>query len=306
MYNRRLRLMHFSPEFLSLLAAACWAVGSLFSAAASARLGAFAFTRWRLTFALCLLGSWALLSGGWRTLSGAAVPLLAASGLVGIFLGDTALFACMNRLGPRRSGVLFATHALFSAVLAWFWLDETLWGFALVGSVLLVVGVMVAIAWGKREGEEHAWELTRGSVLTGVALGLVAALGQSVATLMIKPLMATGVDAVAASAVRLGAALLAHTALRLSGVPFARAASALDFRTLANTAASAVIAMALGMTLILQALKTGPANLVGIFSSVTPVLLLPLLWGVYRRRPAAGAWWGAAMAVIGSVLILGR
>jgi hypothetical protein len=25
----------------------------------------------------------------------------------------------MNRLGPRRSGVLFATHAVFSTVLAW-------------------------------------------------------------------------------------------------------------------------------------------------------------------------------------------
>jgi hypothetical protein len=40
------------------------------------------------------------------------VALLALSGLIGIFIGDTALFACMNRLGPRRSGVLFATHAI--------------------------------------------------------------------------------------------------------------------------------------------------------------------------------------------------
>jgi hypothetical protein len=31
---------------------------------------------------------------------------------------------------------------------------------------------------------------------------------------------------------------------------------------------------------------------------------LPLLWLVYRRRPALGAWWGAALAVSGTVLIL--
>lgn len=298
--------MQASPELLSLLAAACWAVGSLFSAAAAVHLGAFAFTRWRLTFALSLLGGWTLLSGGWRSLDGHAIPLLAVSGLIGIFLGDTALFACMNRLGPRRSGVLFATHALFSAVLAWFWLGETLWGRALAGSVLLVAGVMVAITWGKREGEQHAWELTRGKLLTGVVLGLLAALGQSVATLMIKPLMASGVDAIAASAVRLGAALLAHLALLGGGLALARAKAPPDRRVLANTAASAAIAMAMGMTLVLQALKYGPANLVGIFSSVTPVLLLPLLWAVYRRRPAAGAWWGAGMAVAGSALILAR
>lgn len=39
------------PEALALLAAACWAVSSLFSAGAAQRLGAFAFSRWRMLFA---------------------------------------------------------------------------------------------------------------------------------------------------------------------------------------------------------------------------------------------------------------
>ena len=107
------------PEILAALAALCWAVGSLFSANASSSMGAFAFTRWRLFFALTLLWVLAAFTGQWRSLDGPAVGLLVVSGLIGIFIGDTALFACMNRLGPRRSGVIFATHALFSAVLAW-------------------------------------------------------------------------------------------------------------------------------------------------------------------------------------------
>jgi uncharacterized membrane protein len=71
-----------------------------------------------------------------------------------------------------------------------------------------------------------------------------------------------------------------------------------------STWASAAVAMALGMTLILAALQTGQANLVGILSSISPVLLLPLLWLVYRRRPALGAWIGSLMAVVGTALIL--
>ena len=55
-----------------------------------------------------------------------------------------------------------------------------------------------------------------------------------------------------------------------------------------------------------QALKTGQANLVGIFSSITPILLLPLLWLIYKRRPAVGAWLGAGMAVLGTALIMAR
>jgi drug/metabolite transporter (DMT)-like permease len=292
-------------EALAALAALCWAVGSLLSATAASRMGAFAFTRWRLFFALTLLWALALWSGQWRTLDQHAVVLLVISGLVGIFIGDTALFACMNRLGPRRSGVLFATHALFSAVLAWLVLGETLWGWTLMGSAFLVSGVMVAITWGRRADEDHRWEQTRGSLAAGIALGLVAAVGQSVATLMLKPLMSTGVDAVAASALRTTAAFVAHLALLWAGLRLARVQQPLTASVLLHTWVSAAVAMALGMTLILAALRTGQANLVGIFSSLSPVLLLPLLWLIYRRRPALGAWIGSAMAVLGSALILG-
>ena len=267
-------------------------------------MGAFAFTRWRLFFALTLLWALAMFTGQWRSLNSSNVALLALSGLIGIFIGDTALFACMNRLGPRRSGVLFATHAIFSTFLAWLFLGETLWGWTLLGGGLLVSGVMVAIVWGRRESENHAWENTRGTLMTGVLLGLLAAACQSVATLMIKPLMASGVDAVAASAVRTTASFLAHLALLWTGAQVARVQNPLNAKTLFNTWASAAVAMALGMTLILQALQTGQANLVGIFSSLTPILLLPLLWGVYRRRPAWGAWGGAVLAVAGAALIL--
>lgn len=267
-------------------------------------MGAFAFTRWRLFFAMTLLWALVLLTGQWQSLDGSNIAWLALSGLIGIFIGDTALFACMNRLGPRRCGVLFATHAIFSTVLAWLFLGETLWGWTLVGGGLLVSGVMVAIVWGRRESETHAWENTRGTLMTGVLLGLLAAVCHSAATLMIKPLMVAGVDAVAASAVRTSASLMAHLALLWAGARVAQLQSPLNLKTLFNTWASAAVAMALGMTLVSQALTTGQANLVGIFSSLTPILLLPLLWVVYRRHPAWGAWAGAVLAVAGAALIL--
>ncbi len=297
--------MMLPPESLALGAAACWATASLFSASASAHMGAFAFSRWRMGFASVILWSLALVGGGWHSLGREALGLLALSGLIGIFIGDTALFACMNRLGPRRSGVLFATHALFSACFAWVFLDEAQTGWTLLGCGLLVSGVMLAIALGRRGDESHQWEQTRGRLAVGVALGLLAALCQSVATLMLKPLMTTGVDAVAASAVRMTAAFALHGVLLALGVQVARLRAPLRGRDALNTFLSAAVAMALGMTLILQAMREGDAGLVAVLSSVSPVLLLPLLWLVYRRRPAMGAWLGAGMAVLGTALILG-
>jgi drug/metabolite transporter (DMT)-like permease len=293
-----------APELLAAMASGCWAVGTLFSATASAQMGAFAFTRWRLFFAMILLWGAAFYVGRWTELTWESVAWLSVSSWIGILVGDTALFVCMNRLGPRRCGVLFATHALFSALFAWFFLGETLWGMTLMGSGVLVSGVMVAIVWGRREDETHRWENTQGTLWVGVAMGLLAAVGQAVATLMIKPLMSTGIDAVSASAVRATASFTAHLLLLWAGVGLSKLQRPLTLKNLMNTALSATVSMVIGMTLILQALKTGQANLVAIFSSIAPVLLLPLLWAVYRRQPAAGAWWGGAMTVVGSAMIM--
>jgi drug/metabolite transporter (DMT)-like permease len=181
-------------------------------------MGTIGFNRWRLIFACSVLWLAVGISGRWSPLGWPDAALLSLSGLVGICVGDTALFACMNRLGPRRSGVLFACHALFSALLAWWFLGETLWG----------------------------------------------------------------------------AALVLHLAVRALRYAPAQLNAPLQLTDLRNTFFSAAIAMGLGMTLILLALKHGQANLVGMFSSVSPVLLLPMLWVVYRAHPATGAWWGTA------------
>lgn len=301
--------MALAYELLAVGAAACWAAGSFSSAPASRHLGAIAFSRWRMAVATLLLGSIATLQGTWDSVMNAphAWGVLAVSGWVGIFIGDSALFACLNRLGPRRTSVLFATHALFSAVLAWLWLDERLSGWMLLGAGLLVSGVMMAIAWGKRADDAHVWEQVRGPLWVGVALGLMAALCQAVATLMLKPLMSAGIaDPIAASAVRMAAALLAHLLLRGTGASVARCLHPINARILGLTAFNAALALCLGMTLILQALRGGHAGLVAILSSVSPVLLLPMLWLAHRRSPPTGAWLGAALTVMGGAVILSR
>jgi drug/metabolite transporter (DMT)-like permease len=141
-------------------------------------MGAFAFSRWRLAFACAdAMGPWRFVTGSWRSLQLDGVGVLALSGFIGIFVGDTALFACMNRLGPRRSGILFATHALFSVVLAWLFLGETLSPWALVGSALLIAGVMTAIAFGRRDTESHQWEATKGRLVGRHRPGLVVCAG---------------------------------------------------------------------------------------------------------------------------------
>lgn len=298
-------------EWLALAAASLWAVAALISVKPARHLGAFAYSRWRMFLVSLMLASASLITGGWQTLTESALPLLALSGLIGIFVGDTALFACMNRLGPRRSGLLFSCHALFSALLGLWLFGEQLGGWRLVGALLVLAGVMLAILFGRRGNAQQAqqhneWEQVRGHLAVGIALGLTAALCQSLGAIIAKPVMMAGnVDAVSASGIRMGSALLAHCALRVLRVPLAMPHNPINRRVLGMIGINGFLAMALGMTLILVALRQGDVGMVAILSSTTPVILLPLLWWHSGMRPALAAWAGALLATLGTALVLG-
>ena len=286
-------------DVFALAAAACWAFGSLLSVEASRHLGAFSYTRWRMLLVAAMLWATTLVLNGVQTPSFTHFGTMALSGLIGIFIGDTALFSAMNRLGPRRAGILFATHAIFSALLGFAVFGERMSAQALAGAALTISGVMIAILFGQRETNE-------GHPGIDIVLGLVAGLGQALGTLVAKPAMADGMDPVEASAIRVSVACAAHFCLLWFGVKVAQPVRRPTLPVLIQTGLSGLVSVALGMTLLLLALKRGDVGMVAILSSVTPILLLPLLWLRLRRVPAKGAWCGAAITVIGTALILSR
>jgi drug/metabolite transporter (DMT)-like permease len=293
-------------DLLALGAAACWGLGSLLSVSPARHLGAFAYTRWRMLMVAGMLWAATYAINGWHWLPTAQFGTMALSGLVGIFIGDTANFSAMNRLGPRRTGVLFATNAVFSALLGFAVFGERMSLQTLLGASLTIAGVMAAILFGQRKSETHAWETDRGHPGVGIALGFLAALCQSIGTVIAKPVMAGDMDPITASAIRVSVACGAHFALLWCGAGAAQAHQAPTLRVLAQTAASGFVGMGLGMTALLLALKRGDVGVVAILSSVTPILILPLLWLRLRRPPARGAWLGAALAVGGTALMLSR
>ena len=297
-------------DLFAMAAATCWAVGSLLSVSPARHLGAFAYNRWRMLSVCLMLWATVLILHGSHTfptpLWSTHYSVMALSGLIGIFIGDTALFAAMNRLGPRRTGVLFATHALWSALLGFAVLGEHMSLQTLCGAALTIAGVMTAILLGRRKDEDHGWEIDRGHVGSGIAFGLASALCQSLGNLIAKPVMADGMDPITASAIRVSVACAAHFVLLWSGFGAAKAHLPLTPRILAQTAGSGFAGMAVGMTLLLLALRHGNVGTVAILSSITPVIVLVLLWLYMRRPPARGAWLGAALTVIGTALVLSR
>ena len=287
----------------ALGAALSWAISGILSANPSAALGSIAFVRIRMTMVFFMLAAVVLVTGGWRTVEASHITPTIISGLVGILAGDAALFATMNRLGPRRSGILFSSNAIFSVILGWLFLHEKLGSMTLLGIAIALAGVLLAILFGKRGADVHHWEAVKGPLAIGVAIGLFAGFCQAVGSIIARPVMATGVDPIAIAAIRVGIASLGLTLAMFAGVPATRAKTALTPRLTAQTALSGFAAMGVGMTLLLYALSGGEVGIVATLSATTPALLLPLLWWKTGDLPPPLAWLGAVLVVVGSGMI---
>ncbi|WP_245593578.1 DMT family transporter [Azospirillum halopraeferens] len=287
-------------------AALCWAVSGLIAIGPVRAIGSVAFNRVRLSIVFVLLAAAVTVLGGWETLTARDAALLALSGVVGIVMGDVALFWSLSRLGPRRNAVVYATNAPMTALLGWAALGE---GFAvttLAGIALVTAGVMLAVFYRAREPATHRWEAVQGGIGIGVAVCLVAALCQAAGSVIAKPAMADGTDPVAAAAVRVGTAAALLLAYGLRPSQRAGIAAALKPAVLGPVVVNGIIGIGLGMTLLMIGLAHGRAGVVATLSATSPVLILPLLWIVTRRPAAAGAWIGAGLAVAGVMLIVNR
>jgi len=293
-------------ELAALGAATCWALTGLISADPAGHLGAPAFNRARQIFVTGLLAVYVLATGAWRELDMASAGPLLLSGLIGIFIGDPLLFETLNRLGPRRSGILFALNAPIAALLGWLVLGESLPAIAVLGIAVTASGVFLAILFGKRRAQMHQWEAIKGPLWIGVLLGIGAATGQAIGSIIARPIMATGIDPFLASLMRVGIAAFCLSILLQLPIPSVKPKGPLTLKVAAVTALTGILALAIGMTLLLFALSGGKVGIVSTLSATSPALILPMLWLRTGERPAAGAWAGAALVIVGMGLIFIR
>lgn len=287
----------------ALGAACCWAFGSLVSVYPAQALGAAAFNRTRMCVVGLMLVMATTLLGTWASLQSSFFSALILSGLVGIFIGDTALFSTLRRMGPRRTAILFAMNAPITTLLGFLFLEETLPPFALTGCVLVLGGVIMAIVYGKRKSQLHDWETVRGSLPVGVALGLMAATAQAVGLIISKPVLDAGADPIAASAIRVSIAAVALVCANLLPIKRFKAQAPLTKPLFGWIVLSGFLGMGLGMTLLMVGLAHGDSGIVATLAATQPVMMLPLIWARTRECPAMGAWLGAIAVVVGTGMI---
>ena len=278
-------------------------MAALVSHRPATELGSLHFNRVRMIVATLIMGTLLILSGRPVAIPPEFWLPIVLSAVTGVVLGDFFLFVTMRRLGPRRTNVLFATNAVFAAIIGWVILGEVVSARTAIAVLLGFGGVVLAVVFGKRRDLLHKWESVMPPLWIGVVAGLLAAICQAFGVVFARPVMAAGVDPVAVTLARavVGAAVFWAT------LPFDRSRVGMPLlprgKLLALTGLNGLFGLGVGAAMLMAALKTGNVATVTILSSTTPVMILPFIWARTGRMPAPAAWVGAILVVICTMLI---
>lgn len=296
-------------EAFAIAAAVCFALSSMLLAELKGRVPLFQLARWQMLATVAMTGLISVGLGGWRTVGPLQFWQLAGSSLAGITLASTTYFATIYAVGPRLTALLFSLTAPFAVALGYLAYGETITSRQGLGIVLVLAGILLAL--GIQDALKPAAPVpsppaaasaTGRGFWLGILLGIVTAFGQAVGSLLARPAMAAGVEPFTAMALRSGLAALLFTLL--SATPLGRnSRQPVRAGALGLVVASAFIGTTLGMSLLMAALHAGHVGIVSTLSSMTPVLILPMVWVRSGRRPALSAWLGALLAIAGTALI---
>jgi drug/metabolite transporter (DMT)-like permease len=291
-------------EAAGVLTALLWSFTAIFFTLGTRRAGALAVNLVRLALAVLLLGTTHGLLTGVLLPQGAGWERwvwLGLSGVVGLSVGDSFLFAALDALGPRKSMLLMATSPILTAILGLALFGETLSPAQVAGIFLTVAGV----AWVVLKRETNGVGQPKERLFAGILMGLSASVCQSLGLLAAKKGMAGGFPALDATLLRMVAACAAlWLAVALRG-RVRRTFGALreDRGSLLFIGAGGVTGPYLGVWMSLFAVAHAKVGVAATLMALVPVFLIPITRVAFGERVTMRAVGGTTAAFAGSALL---
>jgi len=109
--------------------------------------------------------------------------LLLLSGAIGIGISDTLFFMCLNRLGAGLTAIVDCFYAPSIIFLSIIWLDESLTGYQIIGTLLIISAVLTAVQF---KGNNNS---NQKNVVMGIIYGILAMMTVAVSIVAVKPLL---------------------------------------------------------------------------------------------------------------------
>ena len=291
-------------EIAALTAAFFWGFGTLLFESAGRRIGAFQTNLLRILLACIFLSITLYFQAGLFFPTNASATdsfWLGLSGIIGLAIGDGALFYAIVILGPRLSTLLLSMAPPITTIVAWLFLDEKLGLTAILGISITFAAIIWVVA--EKHGDEHI----RGSKTTGVLFGFIAALGQGLGVILAKLGLTGNIDSLSATLLRMVPAAIGLWAVALLTRQAKSAIVAMrDKMSALFVFGGAIVGPYIGVWLSLVAVKYTKAGIASTLLSTVPILIIPIEFIVHRRKPSIRAIVGTGLAVLGIAMIFMR
>ncbi len=310
-----------------------WVATSLLFTAAGKRIGPTVVNTIRIFIAIFLLGSTVLLTTGqlWPDITTQLLTYLALSGIIGLAIGDQALFTSFIYIGPRLAILIMSTSPIWAVLFGWVALDETLSITALGGILLTVSGVAWVVAERKESVDGQQTPPRSRFWVRGIILAFIGSLCQAGGILLSKLGMghtATAglestiqIDALTATFIRMVFAALGVLPILLvrqilhrqpksshTATSTQKAASKKNMSHwklgLLLTAAGSIVGPYLGVWLSLVAADHAPLGIAQTLCSLSPIMIIPVVAIVHKEHISLRAWSGAVIAVAGVAILV--
>ncbi len=223
------------------------------------------------------------------------------SSVIGIIIGDTFLFVCLKRLGPRRQALLFSLQIPFTIILAEIFLQTLPTMVELFGCFLIFFGIIVAIQFNRTVPDDDL-ENIQGNKYIGLIAGVGLALCQAIGIIFMKPALEV-TDPIIVSYIR----VLIAAILMFFSLGFLKNNNLLErMKDVKKTFYSIFLGfmgMGVGMTMLIIALKNGDPGIISTLSSTMPIMIIPILWIVTKNYAGHLAVIGAALTCFGAGVI---
>ena len=194
----------------SLLASFTWSFSVLIFRNYSAGRSASWLNLFKGSVGLLFFGLTTIITGLSLEVSSTVVWTLAASGIIGVFIGDSAFFAALIRVGGTMTSAIQSLAPSLTAIFAWIFLGEILNG-AQIGGLTLTSAclVLLVIKQSARQNLQtlHSPAGIRSNYFYGVVFALIAALCQAAGAVIAKPVI-HGISPIDSAALRLWAPVL--------------------------------------------------------------------------------------------------
>ncbi len=295
-------------ETAAVLTSCLWTVGSIFFTSAGRKIGSLSLNAYRSVIAVgFLLAAHVLFVGSFLPLANNAQWFwMGLSGVIGLGIGDSGLFTAYVLMGPRRSVLVMASSPIFASVCAYLMLGEILPSLAIVGITVTLMGIVLVIL----EGEEHSGELPLSRKLKtyGVFFASIGAVGQGVGLVLAKkgiylnPAMTLNPLSATLMRMVLGAVSAWMIMLLAGRLPELRRALC-SRNGMSLTVAAAFPGPFLGVTLSMVAVTYAQAGVAQTLMSLMPVMIIPLVWLLYKQRTSWRGTLGALIAVLGASIL---